>query len=328
MSRDPIIEEIRRAQNAIRRSRGGAPADPGKTSPAFPAEFAEVIGELFSRLDRTQEHLLRTIAERTTAAAAVAPSPAGSVEENAILEEILARLDQSSSGGSGSSPELEGRLDDILTAVQKSPSGGGRVDLEPISDRLDAIEHRLRNASGEGGTVDLEPVTAEIRALGEKLSMIELGGGGDGEGGGVSLGPIVEKLDSIEERLGGDAGAMTLGAAVSRIAETLERVESSMGSGGEGAPATPAIDPEWLTRIEETINKLAEEDDGDSAAKAISTLKRDFSLLVHTINGHLQESRHRSEKVETALDHICNALGPIAKMAGVEMEPLPEAEPA
>ena len=324
MSRDPIIEEIRRAQNAIRRSRGGAHADPGKTSPAFPAEFAEVIGELFSRLDRTQEHLLRTIAERTTSATTPAPTSSGSAEENAILQEILQRLDQPTSSAAPSA-ELEGQLEEILKAVKSNP-GSARVDLEPISDRLDAIEHRLRNSSsGEGtGSTDLEPITEELRALGKKISSFEMPTVSV-EGEPISFDPLIEKLDSIEQRLGGDAGAMTIGAALSRISETLERVETSLTSESTGEASSP-IDPAWLTRIEETLSKLADDDEEDSATKAISTLKRDFSLLVHTINGHLQESRHRSEKVETSLDQICTALGPIAKLAGFELAEVPEAE--
>jgi hypothetical protein len=44
-------------------------------------------------------------------------------------------------------------------------------------------------------------------------------------------------------------------------------------------------------------------------AGALATLKRDFSLLDHTINGHLEESRDRSRTIEEAVAQLL-ALAP------------------
>ena len=79
--------------------------------------------------------------------------------------------------------------------------------------------------------------------------------------------------------------------------------------GAEGAP----LDLGGLEEKLEQIVANAQEQGGsdDSATKAIGTLKRDFSLLVHTINGHLQ--------VESTLEEVKAALVPIARHVGVEI---------
>ena len=336
MSRDPIIEEIRRAQSAVRRSRQPE-ALPDAYGPGEGSDVKAMIGELFQRIDRTQEHLLRTIAERTAAGAVEAPSAAGastapgSPSENAILAEILAKLDLS---GSGDAVEdrlsgLETSLEKVLSALESRSGTPSPALLEPLIDRLDAIERRLRVvAEFDPSALDFGAVREELQGLSEKVGTLGSAVPGDG-GEPVSLEPISERLEAIQERLGGDAGAMTLGAALARLSESVERVEGglgSLGSGGEGSESGGGIDPAWTQKIEETLTSIAERGDDDSAVKAISTLKRDFSLLVHTINGHLQESRHRSEKVENALEVIVSALAPIARVAGVELETTPELE--
>ena len=304
MTRDPIIEEIRRAQSAIRRARDTD--TPDAPTGGVPDDVRGVIGELFSRLEATQDHLMRTIQERTSPAdtpTTASPAGAGSVAENERLE------------------TLEGKIERWFEGT-----GSAARQIEPVLDRLDAIEHRLRNgAPGAAAEIDLAPIQEEIRALGASVSA-----GGEG---GSSLDPelmtsLGERLDAIEERLGGDAGAMTLGAAISRVTDSLERIEGTVASASGGSGGGAGIDPELVGRLETALENLPAAGDEDPAAKAISTLKRDFSLLVHTINGHLQESRHRSEKVESALEAIHRSLGPIAEMAGVELTPEPEGEPA
>ena len=201
MSRDPIIEEIRRAQSAVRKSRAPDPL-PDAYSPGEGSEVKAMIGELFQRLDRTQEHLLRTIAERTTGSPApTAPSTPGTVtshpgspQENAILAEILAKLGTSDSGMGDRLRSLEDRLGEMMTTLEKAgPSRHSDTNLEPVVDRLDAIERRLRTVVelDSGGSNNWSAVTDEIQSLAEKIGSMGMSMSVGGEGGGtVSLAPI------------------------------------------------------------------------------------------------------------------------------------------
>lgn len=345
MSRDQLIDEIRKAQRAIRSSREDSPAIT-PSPPTLPmgdskldnrATLRHLIGELASRLDRTQEQLLARLGDLQQAP--TMPVTAGTPAERQLYQEILSRLDPSDARAAPANLEprlaaIESRLVEVATLLSSfnscAPTATPTAVEGALENRLASLEEAIRDSQGSpSASIDLTEVIRRLDALSDGIPRTDEIRDVVGLGApALSLSPLEERLDSISERLGGDAGAMTLGTAIARLGESLERIESRVESAPpttrvDGTPAIPPVIEEILGEILAATKSSPE--GGNDATKAIGTLKRDFSLLVHTINGHLQESRHRSDQVENTLGELKDALVPIARHVGVVIggEPAP-----
>jgi len=305
MTQDRLVEEIRRAQRAIRRNEsdrspgttavGNAVAPPLAAPPPARdprASLRHLIGELASRLDRTQEQLLARLGDLNHDAPPLATSSLESQldERLSALETRLATLGAGLAGASAGTAELGAKLAALESAVR---------------------EEGRRSASSE-----------ELAALAARIETQPRSSGADAPAGHApppgepALSALEKRLESIEERLGGDAGSATLGAAIARLGERLDRLaETLSAAGGDSAPVEASALGERVDRILEAI--LEQRGGSEEAKKSVATLKRDFSLLVHTINGHLQESRNRSDLIESKLEEMRTALVPIARHVGL-----------
>ena len=54
----------------------------------------------------------------------------------------------------------------------------------------------------------------------------------------------------------------------------------------------------------------------DEASRMVMAVKRDFTLLVHTVSGHLEESRLRSAQLEGMMAELKSSLASIARHVG------------
>ena len=153
--------------------------------------------------------------------------------------------------------------------------GDPRVYLAELLSPLQRIEARLAALEERSGPPDAAPGEpfAELDALLTRLERIEA---------------ALEGLGSESDRPGLPEAEARLKGIEDRLCALHEALASPPGATGavpptEGAPAKDA--------------------------GALATLKCDFSLLVHTINGHLEESRDRSRTIEEAIAQLL-ALAP------------------
>jgi len=173
-----------------------------------------------------------------------------------------------------------------------------------------------RGAALRAGGLDVAALAARLESLPSRAA--ETATAGAPTVVSSDLAALEKRLERIEERLGGDAGAVTLGAALSRLAEKLDRIESALSALGS-APR-----PAGLGSLDERIDRIIESSldprGGSTEAKqSVAMLERDFSLLAQTIHGHLKESRDRGTQIEAALEGMKSALQPVTRQAGLDL---------
>lgn len=305
MSREQLIEEIRRVQRAVgdnprSGARGDLPpqtaaveeAPPAPADPRPPsrevvdrdrATLRNLLSELASRLDRTQEQLLARIAE-----VQIEPEPAQETtppERQAILGQILARLERLGLTES----RVLARLDELEERLEHDPrtaEGAPPVDLTAITAALEEL--RDLRATGSGPHGDAEPWRS-----------------------------LDERLENLEDRLGGDAGAMTLGAAVARLGEGIDRISARLDAQSRtGSPSGPPVGPPVGAPVALDENDAATgvprcpagaAAELDAIPRAIANLKLDVGRLVRMVDGHLQDSRRRADHLADILGHLRSA---------------------
>lgn len=328
-----LIDDTLRAQPANRRNESSwepianAPVPAAAPAPAPArdprASLRHLISELATRLDRTQEQLLARLGDlnESSRKAAGAEPPI----ESGLLEELLARL----------APEDPGALDHRLrvrfnaleenmsnlvsTLADRAPPP---VESAPVSAELEARLAALETASRSAGSArDIAALTERVAGIADHPSPAAAGSPTAGSDP-AALRALEARLESIEVRLGGDAGATTLGAAISRLAEKLERfTAAAAGAAGAAAEGTNGA-AERLAACEEKLERLLgavvdSADGADDAKRTHAALKRELAWVVHSIDGHLQEIRHRSDQIECALEELKAAVVPIGNPSGV-----------
>lgn len=290
-------------------------------------DITEFLTVIDGKLDRLEEHLHRDSAP----ARSFAPDRDDLVRElaerlEAGLSEVRARIDElpasvlaASAIPADATPvverldQLESSLYEQLHALYRPPERNEGTHTEQLLERIATLETSL----GERLEGALEEIVARVT---ERLESLECGPQApvtDGDPQGLE-----QQLDGITQRLGAE-----IRQQFRELAETIPLCAESPGGSGEVAAASSVdLDPiheridelaavvqtrtaEVLVRLENllegdlataTTGDTRPNADGDAATQALELVKglrKDLSLLVHTLNNHLEESSQLLESV-------------------------------
>lgn len=257
------------------------------TVPNAPAQQDEARGDRsgavtpwsaqLSHLEKVTREQLEKWSQRPEPASA--PSlPSGSSGENS--NEGLARL-----------AELEDRLNSAVIALTQHAeaerkSGSGALDEDALSRWGQRLEQQLCDAIGQLTVV--APPAAD--PPGESTEAINPSVEVDLDAIATSESLLFARLESLEESL-----QRELNEAGEKVAQTIHdrclEVEHTIPE--RLAEKTAQIEsPSGEVELPESLTQLPE---------VVMGLRRDFSLLVHTINSHLEESRDQVDRIAEAV---------------------------
>ncbi|MEE8142749.1 MAG: hypothetical protein V3T77_06585 [Planctomycetota bacterium] len=224
----------------------------------------EIQNRLAGEIQERVDRAVTEFAERLESLAPSEPYSPQGVQEERMLSAVST---------------LEGKLDQLLS----------RVEL--IQD-----ETLRRSATGSDGVGHdsfpderLDAVVEEIRRLAQNLEQNQT----------PSQGIPHSSLTELEEKLTG-------------VYHSLEKLETRMREDSAGTMTGNGAVLEQLGELENTVRETSamvrrleeRETSVESPGQVrpmIDELRKDFSLLVHTINSHLEETRNRSAEIADAV---------------------------
>ncbi len=308
MTKEQLLAEIRLAQQA---SESGAPEQKSDRHPssAHPEELLAAVADVIhTRLEATQERLISSIKERVAEG------------ESAHIRELLAENSSSQNQdralvGARSTHDGESEPPISAGAPIATQIPHQKRDLTEILDRLDAIEQRLHILSQATPAATLPEVLKSLKQLSEKLEIPPATAEPLGALLHSSLEPLDARLTEIERKLA---------HALEDRCNTAASENASGALAGDPAQLSSlsAHLPQIETKLADLWEAISSKSSGKSAQNEISTLRRDFSLLVRTLNEHLEESRQLSDRLESSIDQMKQSILALAKDAHLDLPDL------
>ena len=284
MTKERLIAEIRQAQEARKSETPEQIRDLNASSDCAEDLLAAAANLIETRLQTTQERLIASIEARY---AEVEATPLNA---------------RSTDAGKENSPISAGTP--IVREISEPD-----LDLTPILDRLDAIEQRLQALSEAAPSTTPSELLERLQHLAEQVELSSPAAEPFAPLLHSSLQPIDARLTEIEQRL---AGALEDRSNTENVSGTAAGDQADLSSLSTRLPQIEAK----LTDLWEAITSTSSV---EPTQKEISSLKRDFSLLVRTLNDHLEESRQRSDQLESSIDQMKQSILALAKESDFDL---------
>ncbi|MFQ5655747.1 MAG: hypothetical protein ACE5GW_13580, partial [Planctomycetota bacterium] len=242
------------------------------------------------------------------------------------LREQLERIENRTAGSSGDATI------DLITGIPESV--GRRLDAlgSDIMERLtEGLEEARRIApeAAPGGArpEDSAGLLESLGEIKERLAGIAESMPGD-RAEGADLAPFLEHLEKIEAELPDRSRPLkAVEERLGRLEDLIRELPDPQSSEGAGEPDGSLAD-EVVGRIDEPLGEevidqgselltalkevppagSAGGEDAPGGSEILKDLKKEFSFLVHTINGHLEESRNRSKQLDSSFGGVMGGL--------------------